>query len=176
MKVPYERLSPHPEEIDMDSQNSISYELEQVCATMVPRPFVYKGYVCYNGGTTVPQYIDRCNLWGRRYYRYPRWNVDPRGTSYDNVNRIRFSGGNYPETNNGPPPGGNGPPPGGNGPLTGGNGPSTDSNNSDLAASVTPRVGTAANPMQANIRPKTGGKDIRKKESDNGDISSVRSE
>ena len=62
MEVPYERLSPHPEEIDMDSQNSISYECEQVCATMVPRPFVYKGYVCYNGGTTVPQYIDRCNL------------------------------------------------------------------------------------------------------------------
>ena len=63
MEVPYERLSPHPKEIDMDSQNFISYELEQVCATMVPRPFVYKGYVCYNGGTTVPQYIDRCNLW-----------------------------------------------------------------------------------------------------------------
>ena len=48
LEVPYERLSPHPEEIDMDSQNSISYELEQVCATMVPRPFVYKGYVCYS--------------------------------------------------------------------------------------------------------------------------------
>ena len=100
------------------------------------------------------------HLWGRRYYRYPGWNVDPRGTAFDNVNRIRFSGGNYPETNNGPPPGGNG--------------PSTDSNNSDLATSVTPRVGTAANPMQANIRPKTGGRNIRKKESDNGDISSVR--
>ena len=58
----------------------------------------------------------------------------------------------------------------------GGNGPSTDSNNSDLATSVTPKVGTAVNPIQANIRPKTGGKDIRKKESDNGDISSVRPE
>ena len=85
------------------------------------------------------------------------------------MNRIRFSGGNYPETNIGPPPEGNGPPPGGNK-------PSTDSNNSDLATSVTPRVGTAANPMQANIRLKTGGRNIRKKESDNGDISSVRSE
>ena len=106
---------------------------------------------------------------GRRYYRYPGWNVDPRGTSFDNVNRIRFSGGNYPDTNIGPPPGGDGPPPGGNR-------PSSDSNNSDLAASVTPRVGTAENLMQANIRPKTGGKDIRKKEPDNGDISSVRSE
>ena len=183
MEVPYERLSPHPEAIDMDSQNSISYELEQLCATMVPRPFVYKGYVCYNGGTTVPQYIDRCNLWGRRYYRYPGWYVDPRGTTFDNVNRIRFSGGNYSDTNigpppggNGPPPGGNGPPPGGNGPPTGGNGPSSYSNNSELATSVTPRVGTAANPMQANIRPKTGGKDIRKKASDNDDISSVSSE
>ena len=71
MEVPYKRLSPHPEAIDMDSQNSISYELEQLCATMKPRSFVYKGYVCYNGGTTVPQYIDRCHLWGRRYYRYP---------------------------------------------------------------------------------------------------------
>ena len=40
MEVPYERLSPHPEAIDMDSQNSISYELEQLCATIEPRPFV----------------------------------------------------------------------------------------------------------------------------------------
>ena len=62
MEVPYERLSPLPEGIDMDSQNSISYKLEQLCATMEPRPFVCKGYVCYNGGTTVAQYIDRCNL------------------------------------------------------------------------------------------------------------------
>ena len=102
---------------------------------------------------TVPQYIERCNLWGRRYYRYPGWYVDPRGTTFDNVNRIRFSGGNYSDTNIGPPPGGNGSPPGGNGPPTGGNGPSLYSNNSELATSVTPRVGTAANPMQANIRP-----------------------
>jgi hypothetical protein len=43
MEVPYERLSPHPEAIDMDSQNSISFKLEQLCATMKPRPFVYKG-------------------------------------------------------------------------------------------------------------------------------------
>ena len=40
MEVPYERLSPHPEEIDMDSHNSISVELEDLCATMEPRPFV----------------------------------------------------------------------------------------------------------------------------------------
>ena len=111
-----------------------------------------------------------------QHYRYPGWNVVPRGTAFDNVNRIRFLGGYYPRSNNVPPPGGNEPPPGGNGPPTGGNEASSDSNNSGLATSVTPRVGTAANTMQANIRPKTGGKDIRKKESDNGDISSVRLE
>jgi hypothetical protein len=37
MEVPYKRLSPHPEVIDMNSQS-------------------------YNGGTTVAQYIDRCHL------------------------------------------------------------------------------------------------------------------
>jgi hypothetical protein len=52
-----DRLSPHPEAIDLEFNNSIFYELEQVCATMVPRPFVYHGYVCYNYGTTLPQYI-----------------------------------------------------------------------------------------------------------------------
>ena len=84
---------------------------------MEPRSFVCKGYVCYNEGTTVAQYIDRCRLWGRRYYRYPGWNVDPRGTSFDNVNRIRSSGGNYnTNTNNGPPPRGNGRNSGGNEP------------------------------------------------------------
>ena len=64
--------------------------------------------------------------------------MDSRGTAFDNVNRIRFSGGNYPETNNEPPPGGNAsppggnkPPPGGDGPPTGGNGPSSDSKPSD---------------------------------------------
>ena len=67
MEVPYECLSPYPEEIDMYYQNSISYELKQLCATMVPRPFVYKGYLCYNVGTTVAQYIDICHLWGRHY-------------------------------------------------------------------------------------------------------------
>ena len=61
-----DRLSPHPEAIDLDFTNSISYELEQHCATMTPRPFVYHGYVCYNDGTTLPQYLERCALWGRR--------------------------------------------------------------------------------------------------------------
>jgi hypothetical protein len=45
-----------------------------------------------------------------------------------------------------------------------------------LTTSVTNRVGTASNPMQANIRPKTRGRNIRQKESDNDDISSVSSE
>jgi hypothetical protein len=49
-----DRQSPHPEAIDLDSNSSISYELEQVCATMTPRPFVYHGYACYNYGTTLP--------------------------------------------------------------------------------------------------------------------------
>ena len=53
-----DRYSPHPEAIDMDSNNSISYELEQLCATMTPRPFVYHGYVCCNYGTTLPQYLE----------------------------------------------------------------------------------------------------------------------
>jgi hypothetical protein len=47
-----DRQSPHPEAIDLDSNSSISYELEQACATMIPRPFVYHVYVCYNYGTT----------------------------------------------------------------------------------------------------------------------------
>jgi hypothetical protein len=46
----------------MDSHNSISKKLDELCATMEPRPFVYKNYVCYNGCTTVPQYVDRCYL------------------------------------------------------------------------------------------------------------------
>jgi hypothetical protein len=66
-----DRLSLHPDAIDLGSNYSISYELEQVCATMVPRPFVYHGYVCYNYGTTLPQYLKRCALWGRRYNRFP---------------------------------------------------------------------------------------------------------
>jgi hypothetical protein len=41
MEVPYERLSPHHEEIGMDSHNSISVELDELCATMERRPFVY---------------------------------------------------------------------------------------------------------------------------------------
>ena len=110
-----DRLSPHPEAIDHDSNNSISYELEQVCATMTPRPFVYHGYVCYNYGTTLPQYLERCELWGRRYNRYPGWFVVPTDTPFENVNRVRFRSGIYDNNpNNGPPPGGNGPPSGGN--------------------------------------------------------------
>ena len=57
-----DRLSPHPEAIDLDSNNSISYELEQLCADMAPRPFVSHGYVCYNYGTALPQYLERCAL------------------------------------------------------------------------------------------------------------------
>ena len=57
-----DRLSPHPEAIDLESNNSISYELEQVCATITPRPFVYHGYVCYNYGTTLPQYLEMCTM------------------------------------------------------------------------------------------------------------------
>jgi hypothetical protein len=41
---------------------------------------------------------------------------------------------------------------------------------------MTPRVGTAANSMQANTRPKAGGLNIKKKEADNDDTSSVSSE
>ena len=106
-----DRYSPHPEAIDMDSNNSISYELEQLCATMTPRPFVYHGYVCYNDGTTLPQYLDRCSLWGRRYSRFPGCYVDPTDTPFENTNRLRFRSGNYGNNdNNGPPDGGNGPP------------------------------------------------------------------
>jgi hypothetical protein len=83
------------------------------------------------------------------------------------VNSIRLRTGTYVNNPN------NGPPPRGDGPSDGGNGPSS---NSGLATSVTPRVGKAANPMQANIRPKTRGWNIRKKEADNGDISCVSSE
>jgi hypothetical protein len=36
--------------------------------------------------------------------------VDPRGTPFGNVNRLRFTSGNYGDDNNdGPPDGGNGP-------------------------------------------------------------------
>jgi hypothetical protein len=56
-----------------------------------------------------------------------------------------------------------------------GNGTKSDQHNSGLATTVN-RVGTASNPMQANIRPKPGGWNIRKKESDNDAISSVSSE
>jgi hypothetical protein len=103
--------------------------------------------------------------------------VNPRGTTFDNVNRVSFSGGNYnTNTNNGPPPRSNKPPPGGNGGNSGGNGPTSGQINSGLITSITHRVGTASNPMQANIRPKTEGRNIRKKESDNDDISSVSSD
>jgi hypothetical protein len=85
-----DRQSPHSEAIDLDSNNSISYDLEQVCATMIPRPFVYCGYVCYNYGMTLPQYLERCALWGERYNRLPGWFVDPTDTPFDNVNRVSF--------------------------------------------------------------------------------------
>jgi hypothetical protein len=128
-----DRLSPHPEAIDLEPNNSISYELEQVCATMIPRPFVYHGYVCYNYGTTLPQYLERCALWERRCNRFPGWYVDPTDSPFENVNRVRFRSGTYGNNTN------NGPPPGGNVPSTGGNEHIADSNNSELTSLVTPR-------------------------------------
>jgi hypothetical protein len=70
-------LSPHLEDINLNSNNSIFYEIEQVFATMTPRTFVYHGYVCYNYGTTLPHYLERCALWERRYNIFPGWFVDP---------------------------------------------------------------------------------------------------
>ena len=32
---------------------------------MTPRPFVYHGYVCYNYGTTLPQYLERIPFHGK---------------------------------------------------------------------------------------------------------------
>ena len=43
MEVPNDQYSPHLEEIDITSTNSISRELEDVCSTMYGA-FVYKGY------------------------------------------------------------------------------------------------------------------------------------
>ena len=58
MEVPNDQHSPHPEEVDITSTNFISRELVDVCSRMYGA-FVYKGYVCYNGGTKIPQYIER---------------------------------------------------------------------------------------------------------------------
>ena len=123
---------------------------------MTPRPFVYHGYVCYNYGTTLPQYLERCALWGRRYNRFPGWYVDPTDTPFENMNRLRFRSGNYGNNdNNGPPDGGNGPPPGDDNGDNGDNGSPLNNDTANTSSSVTPRVGTHVNPVQANIRPRT---------------------
>jgi hypothetical protein len=142
---------------------------------MVPRPFVYYGYVCYNYGTTLPQYLERCALWGRRYSRFPGWYIDPRDTPFENVNRSGFKSGNYGNNNNnGPPDEGNEPPPGINHRDNGDNGSPPNNYNNNTSSNMPPRVGAHANPMQANIRPKTAGTNIRRNVADNDDISSVR--
>jgi hypothetical protein len=171
-----DRLSSHPEAIDLESNNSISYELEQVCATMIPRPFVYHKYVCHNCGTTLPQYLKRCALWGRRYNRFPGWFVDTTDTPFENVNGVRFRSGTYGNNNiNGPPDEGNGPPPGNNHGDNGGHRSLPNNDNNNTSSNMPPIVGTHANPMQANIRPRTAGRNIRSNEADNDDISYVSS-
>ena len=87
MEVPNDLYSTHPDEKDTTLTNSLSRELEDVCSTMYGA-FVYKGYVCYNGGTTIPQYIERFDLWEPRYYRFPEWSVDKIVTPFENNRRI----------------------------------------------------------------------------------------
>ena len=130
------------------------------------KTFVYHGYVCYNYGTTLPQYLDRYALWEKRYNRFPGWFVNSTDTPFDNVNRVRFRTGNYGNYyNNGPPDGGN----------NGDNGSPPNNDNNNTSSNMPPMVGTHANPMQANIRPRTAGRNIRGNEADNNDISSVSS-
>jgi hypothetical protein len=102
--------------------------------------------------------------------------VDPGDTLFENVNRLRFRSGNYGnDNNNGPPYEGKEPPPGDNHGDSGDNGPSPNNDNINTSLTVPPRVGTHANPVQANIQPRTAGRNIRGNVADNDDISSVSS-
>ena len=191
MEVPNDQHSPHPEEVDISLTNSLSRELENVCSTMFGA-FVYKGYVCYNGGTTIPQYIERCDLWGPRYYRYPGWSVDKVGTPFENNQRVRFSQGSYNNAitlSNGPPTDGNNPPPGNNEPANTGNIPTRIHNNQlnnnntsntnnyttgSNSSNINQSINTTTNPMQANIRSRMT--DFLTTNIANDDVSSVSSE
>jgi hypothetical protein len=89
---------------------------------------------------------------------------------------VRFGSGNYGnDNNNGLPDRGNGPPPGDNRGDNGVNRPSPNNDNNNTSSSVPPRDGTHANPVQANIRPRSAGRNIRGNVADNDDISSVSS-
>jgi hypothetical protein len=89
---------------------------------------------------------------------------------------LRFRTGNYGNVNNnGPPDGGNEPPSRDNHGDNGDNGPPPTNDNNNISSTVPPRFETHANPLQANIRPRTAGRNIRGNVADNDDISSVSS-
>jgi hypothetical protein len=143
---------------------------------MTPRPFVFYGYVCYNYDTTLPYYLKRWALWGRRYNSFPGWFVEPADSSFENVNRVIFNSGNDGNDNNkGPPVGGNGAPPGDKHENTGDNEQPPNNDNNNTSSTVPPRAGTQTNPVQANIWPRAAGRIICGNVADNDDISSVSS-
>jgi hypothetical protein len=91
------------------------------------------------------------------------------------VNRLIFRSKNYGnDNNNGSSDRDNGPPPGENHGNNGDNAPPFNNYN-DTSTTVPSRVGTHAKSVQANIRPKTTGRNIRGNVADNDDISSVSS-